>query len=194
MTSHPTPSAHVCTTLPQCDFSVHNFVPSQPLKARAVGLPVGSAGCGNASILVEVYALGVGVTLARQGNNLRSAEGSFELEANGKRFVFEPLRSRKAQWVVAPVQRHVSAIGLALQAVDEHQVAQIGDGLSHWLAPSKAEAVILSLPAGAGKTTMARELAAALACEWIVDEWSPSLGVFPGALHLTNMDLEGGAA
>lgn len=174
--------------------SVHHLVPGQPLQAGAVGLPVGSAGCGNASILVEVYALGIGVSLARQGNDLCRTEGSFELEVNGKRVAIEPLRSRKAQWVVSPVQRHVAAIGLALQAVDQDKVAQIGDGLSHWAAPFKAEAVILSLPAGWGKTTMAPALAPLLGLDQIVEEWCPALALLPGALHLTNEPVEGGAA
>jgi hypothetical protein len=62
------------------------------------------------------------------------------------------------------------------------------------VAPFKAEAVILSLPAGWGKTTMAERMAAFIGCNFIVDEWHPGMPVTAGALHLTNVNLEGSAA
>lgn len=41
---------------------------------------------------------------------------------------------------------------------------------------------------------MAPSLAAFLGLNYIVEEWRPAQGVLPGALHLTNESLEGGAA
>jgi hypothetical protein len=62
------------------------------------------------------------------------------------------------------------------------------------VVPSVVNAAILSLPQGWGKTTMAPALAAFLGLGWIVEEWCQAQGVLPGALHLTNEPVEGGAA
>jgi hypothetical protein len=178
--------------------SVHNLVACKPLQAGAVGRPVGGAIGGHTPIVVEVYALGVGVALVREGSNLRGAQGTFELEANGKRVVIDPLRSRKTQRLVPPVQGDVAAIGLPLQAVNQHEMAQFRSRVSgsHNGASSQAKAAILSLPQGWGKTTMAPAMAAFLGLHWIVEEWHPAQHIVPGALHLTSepVDSEGGAA
>ena len=178
--------------------SVDNLVACKPLQAGTVGHPVGGAIGGHAPIVVEVYALGVGVALVREGSNLRGAQGTLELEANGKRVVIDPLRSRKTQRLVPPVQGDVAAIGLPLQAVNQHEMAQFRSRVSgsHNGASSQAEAAILSLPQGWGKTTMAPAMAAFLSLDWIVEEWHPAQRIVPGALHLTSepVDAEGGAA
>ena len=173
--------------------SVHHLVPSQPLQAGAVGSPVGGTAGGYATVVVEVYALGAGVTVATEGCNLGLAQGAFELEANGKRLVINPLHCRKADWLVAAVEGDVAAIGQPVEAVDQEQLAEFGNGLGHrhsfgW------KTAILSLPQGLGKTTIAKALAPMLGCKAIVDEWSPDQPAVPGALHLTNVPLEGGAA
>jgi hypothetical protein len=41
---------------------------------------------------------------------------------------------------------------------------------------------------------MAPALAAFLGLDYIVEEWRPVLGLLPGALHLTNVPMEGGTA
>ena len=175
--------------------SVHHLVPSQPLQARAVGLPVGAAGSRHTPIVVEVYALGVGVTLVREGHDLCSAQGTLELEANGIRVVIDPLRSRKTEWLVAPIERDVAAIGLALQTVNQDELAQLGHGFfgSHGTTTSWTKTAILSLPAGWGKTTLAHPLAAFLGCTQIVDEWEPTQPITPCALHLTHVLMVGSA-
>lgn len=175
--------------------SMHDLVPSQPLQACAVGAPVVSTERGHATIVVEIYALGVGVALVRQSSDLGGAQRTLELETNGKRVVIDPLRSRKTEWLVSPVERDVAAIGLALQTVDQDQLAKLGHSFfgGHGTNTSRAKTAILSLPAGWGKTTMAPALAAFLGCTKIVDEWNPTQPITPFALHLTNMLLEGGA-
>lgn len=57
-----------------------------------------------------------------------------------------------------------------------------------------ARTAILSMPAGSGTTAMAPRIAQFLGCSSIVKEWSPGQPIVAGALHLTNADLEGGAA
>ncbi|WP_148665151.1 hypothetical protein [Diaphorobacter nitroreducens] len=144
--------------------SVHNLVPGQTLQTLGIGLPVRRAFGGDAPVVVEVYALGVGVTLVGEGGNLRGTKGTLELEANGKRLVIDPLHCRKTDRLVA------------------------GGSLS------VARTAILSLPAGWGKTAMARPIAEFLGCTFIVEEWLPGKPILPGALHLTNEVVEGGAA
>jgi hypothetical protein len=57
-----------------------------------------------------------------------------------------------------------------------------------------AETVILSLPQGSGKSLQAPQLAYVFGCTSVVDEWHPGQPITPGALHLTNVGLQGGAA
>lgn len=199
-----TSSADVCTTeaaaaeeinaaARQHGSSVHHLVPSQPLQAGAVGIPVGGAVGGQAPIVVEVYALGAGIAVVAEEGDLSGTEGALELEAHGKRFVINPLHSRKAHRLVPAVQGDVAAIRLELQAVNQHELAKFRNGLCHG-APSAVKTAILSLPQSWGKTSIASAMAAFIGCEWIVDEWNPLAPVFPGALHLTNVCFEGGAA
>lgn len=51
--------------------------------------------------------------------------------------------------------------------------------------------VILSLPQGMGKSTLAPALAQRLGCTHIVDEWREDMPVQPGALHLHQCEQEG---
>jgi hypothetical protein len=66
-------------------------------------------------------------------------------------------------------------------------VAEIGSGCTH--EEFSLKTAILNLPQGSGKTLFAPGMAARLGCTQVVDEWSPSLGVTPGALHLTNAEV-----
>lgn len=47
--------------------------------------------------------------------------------------------------------------------------------------------VILTAPAGWGKTTQAQALQAEFGCKSLVDPWSPTMPITPGAMHLTNV-------
>lgn len=173
--------------------SVIDFATSQPFQPFGISSPVFGGSGGNASIVVEVYAIGRGVTLVTDGSDLLCREGTFELEANGKVFVFDQLGAVKSNWFVAPVQGDVAAIGQAVEAVDQEQLAEFGCGAGQDGSPCKT--AILSLAQGMGKTTIAHALAKHLGCTSVVDEWTPSSYVTKGALHLTNaVILTGGAA
>lgn len=173
--------------------SVIDFATSQPFQPFGISSPVFGGSGGNASIVVEVYAIGRGVTLVTDGRDLLGREGTLELETNGKVFVFDQLSAIKSNWLVAPVQGDVAAIGQTVEAVDKEQLAEFGCGAGQDGAPCKT--AILSLPPGMGKTTIALALAKHLGCTSVVEEWHPSQPLTPGALHLTNVDvLTGGAA
>lgn len=186
---------------PSIQLSVRDSQASKPLQPAGVGSPIGGAGGGHAPIVVQVYALGIGIAMARNGGHLRRAEGAFELEANGVRLVINPLDSCQAHWLVTPVEREVAAIGLPLQAVDEENLSEFGSVDGHGGASlGVANTVILSLPQGAGKTTLALELARRLGCAWVVDKWLPYDRLLGGALHLSQVTVgivnrakEGGA-
>lgn len=51
-------------------------------------------------------------------------------------------------------------------------------------APAPA---ILWMPQGSGKSSAAEDVAKALGCTAVVDEWAPGLPMTPGALHLSNV-------
>ncbi|OGO99927.1 MAG: hypothetical protein A2Z93_14395 [Curvibacter sp. GWA2_64_110] len=56
-----------------------------------------------------------------------------------------------------------------------------------------APTIILSAPQGWGKTRQKAALQVEFKCRHVIDDWHPSLGTCPGALHLTSMhpgDLE----
>ena len=172
--------------------STQNLIPSQSAQAFGVSGPVCGRVGGDTPIVVEVYALGRGVALEGQGGDLLGREGAFELEANGKVFVFDPLGARHANGFVAPIECHVATVLHPLQTVDQESLTELGNSLGH-IHPLKA--AILSLPAGSGKSNIADQLAQRLGCTGVVDEWNTDKPFTPGALHLTN-DLIwiGGAA
>lgn len=173
--------------------SVIDLAASQPSQAFNVSSPVFGGIGGNTSIVVEVYALGRGVTLVADGSDLLCREGTFKFETNGKVFVFDQLGAVKSNWLVAPVQGDVAAIWQPVETVDQEQLAELGCGAGQNGSPGKT--AILSLPPGMGKTTIAPALAKHLGCTSVVDEWTPSIYVTQGALHLTNTNLlTGGAA
>jgi hypothetical protein len=55
-------------------------------------------------------------------------------------------------------------------------------------------AAILNAAAGRGKSWSASAIAAGLGCHTVVEEWSPAEPITPGALHLTNVELQQGGA
>ena len=164
--------------------SGHDLVGGQSPQAPGISGPVAGRVGGDAPIVVQIYALGRGVSLKRYGDDLAAGEGSFELESNGKVLVFDPLGAVHAHGFVTPVEGDVAAVSLSLQAVDQEHLAEFGHGVSHDGAPFKT--VILCLPQGFGKTRLAGVLAAELNCQTFVDDWRAGLPLVPGALHLTN--------
>lgn len=175
------------------DRSVHDTVLDQTLQPLAVGTPGSGAAGGDAPVVVEVYALGSGVAVKGEGGDLPGRQCALELEAHGKRIVFDPLSAGKTDWKGPTVKGDVRPVILSLEAVDEEDQAELGFvGCTHEKPPLKT--AILSLPQGFGKSTVAHDLARWLGCTTIVEEWSPAKPVVVGALHLTNVSLEGGAA
>lgn len=163
----------------------HNLVAGQSAQARGVGGPVTGRVGGDTPIVVQIYALGRGVSLVGQRGNLPLREGTFELEAHGQIFVFDPLAAGHAHWFVAPVEGHIRAVLEPVQAIDQKDLSEFGNGTGGQLgAPLKT--AILSLPQGIGKSLIADQLAQALGCSGVVDEWSLERFITVGALHLTN--------
>lgn len=160
----------------------------QEPQALAVSGPV--SGIGGQWATVQVYALGAGVTIARQGADLCRREGTIELEANGQVLVFDPLAARVTDGLVVPIEGHVAAVGQSVEAVDE---AQGGDGIGavvgHGDGDGDGHAVILSLPRGSGKTLVGRKLASMLGLRWVVDPWLPGQPLVRDALHLTDAEV-----
>lgn len=167
--------------------NLSDLEPGKTLQPLAVGTPVGSTSSGGRAIQVEVYALGVGVALAGQGCDLLGREGAFELEARGVRLVFHPLSAKHTEWFVVPVEGDIAPVVQPLEAVDQEDLAHGRFPAVHSAPPTKA--VVLSLPPGFGKSRIAPALARRLGCTAIVDEWTPTNQLTPGALHITNDPL-----
>lgn len=167
--------------------SVHDGKAGQQPQPLAVGGPVGAVQGQRAA--VEVYALGAGVTVARDRADLVVREGVLQLEANGQFLIFDPLATRLTEGLVVPIEGYVAAVGQSVEAVDEAQrEKRLDSGVGHGL-PRVDGAVILSLPQGAGKTLVGKRLAAELGLQWVVDPWSPGQPLLRGALHLTSEEV-----
>lgn len=160
----------------------------QEPQALAVSGPV--SGIGGQRATVQVYALGAGVSIARQGADLPRRQGALELEANGQVLVLDPLSTRVTDGLVVPIESHVAAVWQSVDAVDE---AQGGDGIGavvgHGDGDGDGHAVILSLPRGSGKTLVGRKLASMLGLRWVVDPWLPGQPLVRDALHLTDAEV-----
>lgn len=160
----------------------------QEPQALAVSGPV--SGIGGQRATVQVYALGAGVTIARDRADLVVREGVLELEANGQVLVLDPLSTRVTDGLVVPIESHVAAVWQSVDAVDE---AQGGDGIGavvgHGDGDGDGHAVILSLPRGSGKTLVGRKLASMLGLRWVVDPWLPGQPLVRDALHLTDAEV-----
>ena len=164
---------------------VHDLVSRKPTQPLGVSSPVSGGIGGDTPIVVEIYALGRGVSLVGERSNLLGRQGAFELEANGKFFVFDPLSAEHANGFIAPVEGDVTPIGLLVKAVDQEHQAEFADGVGHVVSPS-LKTVILPLPQGLGKTALAPSLALQLGCNSVVDEWHHGVPLTFGALHLSN--------
>lgn len=172
---------------PDVEPSVSYQHPGQPLEAPAVQIPVGSTDGWPRTLNVELYTPGIGITLAREGDDVVRGEGSLEFERHGIRVVVDPLNARKADWLVAPIESHVAAVRLQIEAVDQKELAKLGHSVWHGTAPAKT--AILCAPAGFGKSTIAHAMAAFIGCTHVVEEWNPATPAVLGALHLTNSKL-----
>jgi hypothetical protein len=164
--------------------SINNLVGNQPLQTLGISSPLSGSSARDTPVVIEIYALGIGVRIKGQGGDLLAGQSAFELEANGKIFVFNPLFAKKANGLVVPIQGDIAPVGLKIKAVDKNNLTQLGHGETPFF-----KTVILSLPQGAGKSTIADQLAARLRCSHIVDEWDPGLPIYSGALHLTNINM-----
>lgn len=162
-----------------------NLVASQPAQALGVCSPITGRSGGDTPIVVKVYALGRGVSLVGQRGNLSLREGAFELEAHGKVFVIDPLAAGHANGFVAPVEGCITPVGEPVQTINQKDLAEFRNS-GQFDAPSKT--TILSLPQGTGKSLIANQLASALGCHCVVDEWTPHKRLTVGALHLTSED------
>ena len=75
--------------------------------------------------------------------------------------------------------------------------ATIGDKYAEWASAkcfgldtvAHPPAAVLWVPQGVGKSTVAREVAKAIGCIAIVDDWRPGQPLTAGALHITNAGL-----
>lgn len=166
---------------------------AQELEPIAVDTPFLSRGGWWTPIAPEVYAIGRGVTIAGQPGSHSRGEGIFEFEAHGKFITLDVNGSVKSNRLMHPIKSDVAAILDALQTIDQEDFAEIQLSLVHkppLKHPARAgmdRTIVLALPQGAGKTTIAQQLAEVFDCRYIVDCWSPEdhFLVF-GALHLTN--------
>lgn len=157
-------------------------------KTLGIGKPIGDRFIGHAGVVVEIYALGRGITIEGKSANLCAAQEQFELEAFGKFFVIDPHLAIKADGLVIPIERHVMTTWQEIQAVDKEKLSELVFGSGHETTSVKTS--ILCLPQGAGKSTIAERLALRLGCCLIVDEWLPSYPIILGALHLCQQDPE----
>ncbi len=169
--------------------SGQQLVAGQALQAGAVSDPEDLAEHGVTEFPVEIYALGAGVTIDREGSDLPAREGAFEIKAMGVRFVFDPLAATHTEWAVTAIEGEVTAVNQALQTESQEDKLEVKDALDGHDEYFEFKTVILTLAAGTGKTTIGPVLAKRLGCTAIVDMWHPASGVMPGALHLTNADL-----
>ena len=164
--------------------SGQDLVRRQSPQALGVGSPGTGRVGGRASIVVQIYTLGRGVTIEAQSSNLIGREGTFELKAFGKFFTFDVTRAVQAQGLVAPIKGNVAAVSLPVQAMDQKDVAELK---RHGNPP--VNTVIVSLPPATGKTTLADQMMNKFGCTSIVEEWCNRIALTPGALHLTNQSL-----
>lgn len=157
-------------------------------KTLGIGEPIGDRFIGHAGVVVEIYALGRGITIERERANFGATQTQFELEAFGKFFVIDPDLAIKANGLVVPIERHVMTTWQEVQAVDKEKLSELVFGSGHKATSVKTS--ILCLPQGAGKSTIAERLALRIGCCLIVDEWLPSYPLILGALHLCQQDPE----
>lgn len=162
------------------------------LQSLAVCRPLRRAGSGYARIVVEVYALGIGIAVEAHGHDLHLPQGAFEIETPERRLVLNVGNARHTEWFVGPVKRNVAPVFEPLEALNEQQAAQVNRVLRSHIAPrAVVNTAILSLPCGWGKTHHAAVIGRLLGCTHTVEEWLPERGLAHGALHLTNADVSG---
>ena len=162
---------------------VLNDVSGKRLKSLGISGPGSIGAGGNAAVVVEVYALGRGICIERKHLDLSHTQCAFELETHDKFFVIDPDAAIKINGLVTPVERNVMPSWQPIEAVDQKNLAKFTGYSRHDASFTKT--VILSLPQGAGKSTIAQRMAARLGCFLIVDQWQFYMPLIRGALHLT---------
>ena len=169
----------------KCEFKVLglNDVPAEFFKSLGISRPSGVGAGGDAAIVVEVYALGRGVSIERKHLDLSHTQCAFELETHDKFFVIDPDAAIKINGFVTPVERNVMPSWQPIETVDQKNLAKFTGYSRHDATFTKT--VILSLPQGVGKSTIAQRMAARLGCFLIVDQWQSYMPLIRGALHLT---------
>ncbi len=174
----------------KCEFKVLALddVPAELFKSLGISRPSSIGAGGDAAIVVEVYALGRGVSIERKHLDLSHTQCAFELETHDQFFVIDPDAAIKINGFVTPVERNVMPSWQPIEAVDQKNLAKFTGYSRHDATFTKT--VILSLPQGAGKSTIAQRLAARLGCFLIVDEWRVGQSLIQGALHLTQQGLD----
>ncbi len=166
-----------------------HFVSGQFLEPFGVSLPVRIPAGGYTTVVVEVYALGRGVTIERERGDLAGREGTLELEAGGQFLSFNRLVCEQSERRVLSVEYFVTAIRQALDAVGEEEHPELERIAAAHFAGTPSKTAILQLPPATGKTTVAQQLAQWLGCIHVLDEWCPDYPLVEGALHLTNVEM-----
>lgn len=166
---------------------------AEELEPIAVDTPFLSRDGWATPIAPEVYAIGRGVTITRQPSRSGRSEGLLEFEAHGKFITLDVNGSVKSHRFIHPIKGDVAAVLHSLQTMDQEDFAEMKLSLVHRTplsvetSQSLARTVVLALPRGVGKTTIAQELAEVFDCRCIVDCWSPEDHfLVVGALHLTS--------
>ncbi len=159
----------------------------QQLVPAAIVIPNSSIGRRDCFEVVQVYAVGAGIAVERDRDDLQPREGALELEAHGNHYVVDPLKAVEAQWRVVSIESVVGASRLQIDAVEQIQLTKFGCCGGHESAPRKT--AILTAPQGFGKSTIAHAMAAFIGCTHVVEEWDPATPAVLGALHLTSSPL-----
>ena len=183
---------NIAASNPKCEFKVLALddVPAGLFKSLGISRP-GSAGAGgDAAVVVEVYALGRGVSIERKHLDLSGDQCAFELETNDRFFVIDPDAALRIEADMASVEWEKLPSRHVFEAVDKTNLAESVVYSRSRHDVSRQKAVILSLPQGAGKSTIAQCMAARLGCFLIVDEWRVGQSLIQGALHLTQQGLD----
>lgn len=183
---------NIAASNPKCEFKVLalDHVPDGLFKSLGISRPSSIGAGGDAAIVVEVYALGRGVSIERKHLDLSGAQCAFELETNDRFFVIDPDAALRIERGITPIECNVLPARHSLEAVNEKNIAELAVYSRSRHDISQQKAVILSLPQGAGKSTIAQCMAARLGCFLIVDEWRVGQSLIQGALHLTQQGLD----
>lgn len=152
------------------------------VEAAHVRQPVVRGGVRIAALVIEHDGVKIRITPKAHVDCVLLRELPGEAEGTGAGFVVHPLTTERADRLVIAVQRDIATIVQALQAHGQKKAPD----LSAHSDVSEKNAVILCLPAAAGKSYLGPMLALQLGLERIIDPWAPTSPITPAALHVTN--------